>query len=373
MKNVLLTTTALVAFAGAAVAAEVNLTYSGSAETGYNATNNPGVFYATAKVDIDMSLTQELNNGAVASLVLSGFADWDNGANVDFAPTWIAKVETSYGSIAAGDITNVTKDVFTEVAGMDVDIDGSADADDKTSTNVTFAGNTDHSVRVETALGGFAVAASTNAAHNDVSLTASGSAGAMDFVLLYETDAVGLNVSGAMGGVTFAVAYAANNVGGNTSTGLGLGYTLTDAISVSASFANNTGVQQTAAGVAYAAGGITASADYDIDGTELDLAAGYTTEISAGTTVTVGVALNDAGGTGDAGYSIDIAHVLGDLSVYAGYKVKAMVGTATTTTYAGVSYDLGGGASAFAYQSDAADLGPLDWDSGTKVGVKMTF
>ena len=327
-------------------------------------TATPGSFYWDANVAIDLTLTQELNSGAVASLSWGGDVAGSNlvpmAVTLDALP--VAKLETSYGSISAGAIDNVNDEAFAEVAGMDVDTDaGTEDAG-----TIGF-GQVAHILRADTTLGGYAVAASTNAAGTDVAAQVSGSAGDVAFALFYETNAMGLNVSGSAGAVSYAAAYASDSAS-NTSMGLGLGYDVTDAISVSASYAKNStaAVAETAVGVAYAAGGITASADYDIDTPTLDLAAGYTMEVQAGMTVTLGVTVDDATGTPITGYTADVAYIMGDLAMYAGIDDAS-------TTYAGVSYDLGGGASAFAYQSDAADLGPLEWAAGTRIGVAMTF
>ena len=65
MKNVLLTTTALVAFAGAA-AAGAELSLSGSASATYNVETSKTVLAAEAAVGA--SFSTELNNGMVATL-----------------------------------------------------------------------------------------------------------------------------------------------------------------------------------------------------------------------------------------------------------------------------------------------------------------
>ena len=109
MKNVLLTTTALVAFAGAASAVEVALDWSGSAFVEYDV--DGADFDAGLTANLDITLSQELNNGMVASLYLpasleideTGFdtTEWETN-NMD----WIAKLETSYGSLSFGSIDN---------------------------------------------------------------------------------------------------------------------------------------------------------------------------------------------------------------------------------------------------------------------------
>ena len=365
MKNVLLTTTALVAFAGAAAAADVNLTYTGSAGAGYDF--DVSNFYAAADMNIDLSLTQELNNGAVASLVLSGFAEWDDVTSVvAFEPSWVAMLETSYGSISAGDIDNANNGVFTEVAGMDVKVDS-----DDTTGHIWFGGGV-HLVRADTTLSGFTLAASANAAGDNISANTSGSAGGMDFVLLYETNPVvastiGMNVSGDFSGVSFAAAYADN--GTNTSMGVGLGYDLTDSMSVSASYASSTvdvNGAETAVGVAYDDGSIAAYADYDINDEVLDLGASYSAEVSPGVTASVSIDVEDVLNSGTMGWAVDVAYVDGDLALYAGYDD-------VDGYYAGANYDLGGGASAFAYTSEFADAGPLEWAAASRVGIAMTF
>ena len=373
MKNVLLTTTALVAFAGAAVAADADLAYSGEAEAGYDFTvSGSEYFYWTAEARAELTLTQELNNGAVASLSYGVEVDGDDVAGMTVTPDSlpVATLETSYGTISAGDISNVNDGVFAEVAGMDVNTDGTADdATDDTGT-IDF-GTATHILRAETTLGGFALAASTDADASNVSANASGSAAGMDFAVFYETNSaagdttLGLNVSGDFSGVSFAAAYADD--GTDTSMGLGLGYDISSTLSASASYAQNSiGVDQIAVGVAYDDGSITASADYDVDAEELDLAVGYSAEVSPGVTASVGVELDDVLGGGAMSYSIDVAYVDGDLALYAGYDDA-------DGYYAGADYDLGGGASAFAYTSEYVDAGPLEWALASRVGVSISF
>ena len=364
MKNVLLTTTALVAFAGAAAAADVDFSWTGSASVEYDLAGTDGFTY-DAVADANLTFTQELNSGAVASLALPGVAQWTEWDDletdhIDDRPTWIAKLDTSYGSISFGDIDNAGLG-FAEVAGMAVDVDGDGTDDAFAAGDIVFASG-EHELRADSTLGGYAIAASTDG--TDVAAQVSGSAGDLAFALFYETSAMGLNVSGAAAGVSFAVAYASNAT--DTSMGLGLGFDVSDAVSVSASYASNTGVAETAVGVAYAAGGITASADYDIDTPTLDLAAGYTAEVQAGMTVTLGVTIDDATGAATTGYTADVAYVMGDLAAYAGIDDASNM-------YAGVNYDLGGGASAYVYTADVADSGPLEWAVGTVAGIAMTF
>ncbi len=294
----------------------------------------------------------------VASLSASSVLDWDLDGTITTGPAdVVAMLETAYGSISFGDIDNVNDESFSEVAGMTV-VEG--------DFGVGGAGTVAHEVRAETTLGGYSIAASTDFASTNVALQVSGSTGSVDFALYYETDIMGFTASTAVGGMDLAFAYADDTAAAETSFGVGVGYTLSSTISVSGSYASNTtGVDQIAVGVAYDGGAITASADFDVDASVLDLAAGYTMEVQAGTTVTVGVTVDDATGASTVGYSVDIAHVVGDLGVYAGYDD-------VDGTYVGANYDLGGGASAFVYTADGADRGPLEWN-GAKAGIALTF
>jgi len=356
MKNVLLTTTALVAFAGAAAAADVDLGWSGDAMVEYNFAA-PGTFSYGANAALDVTITQDLNNGAVASLALTDFVTWNDVTGIAAAPSWVAMLETSYGSISAGAIDNAGLG-FAEVAGMNVDVDG-PDTDDTTGTIVLA--NVAHDLRADTTLGGYAIAASTATGGTDVAMQASGSAGTVDFAVFYETTAMGVNASTTVGGAALSFAYASQ--GANTSYGVGVGYDVTDTISVSGAYASNNTVSQIGVGAAYDDGSISASLDYDVTAATWDAEAGYTSEIAAGTTVTVGATFNSANvSTG----SIDLVHVAGDMSVYAGADTAS-------NTYAGVVYDLGGGANAYGYYSNGTELGPQDWNAGTVVGLSIEF
>lgn len=357
MKNVLLTTTALVAFAGAATAADVAMNWSGDAFLEYSFDEED--FDYDASLDMDLVVTQELNNGATATLTLSGFADFDgeewneSGSTVDFVPSYVLELTTSYGSISYGDIENVNNNAFGELAGMAVDVDGTQNdgSDDDDSEDISFADFT-HEIRAESSVAGFAIAASTDDDGDNLSANVTGTAGGFDFGVYVESNTGGDNLtgatlSGAFGGVGIDLAFVSTD-DDESSMGIAVSYDVSDAVSVAASHAvNNPGDdQQTAVGIAYAANGITANLDYDVDDQSYDIEATYTTEISAGTTVVVGVDYDGA----DFGGSVDITHVAGDLTVYAGANMAEEI-------YAGAVYDLGGGASAYGYYADGADLG----------------
>ena len=351
MKNVLLTTTALVAFAGAAVAADVDLAWSGDAKVEYSFAAPTGISYG-ANAALDVTITQDLNNGAVASLSLPDFVSWNDVTGITAAPTWIAKLETSYGSISAGDIENVNFESYSEVAGM---------ALGEANFGVTGV----HDLRAETTLGGYAIAASTDTVGGDTAVQVSGAAGSLDFAVYYETAIMGATASTTLGGMDLSFGYADD--GTETSVGVGVGYAVTSTISASASYASNAVAgAASAVGVAYDDGAFSASADYGIESGFLDLTAGYTGELQAGLTVTAEVTVADALGAATVGYSADVAYVSGDLGVYAGYDDL-------DGYYAGANYDLGSGAAAYVYTSEYVDAGPLEWGIASVIGLSISF
>lgn len=391
MKNVLLTTTALVAFAGAAAAADVATTWTGEAWVEYNVDN--GVISYFADSDLDITLSQELNNGAVASLALTSAIDWENGGGaVSFDPSWVAALETSYGTLSFGDIDNVNDGVFQEAGPMDglvdTDEDGSGDdgdipvyAGDFWNNDTTDYGQ-GHDFRIDASAGGIAIAFSTDTDESDgvFGLNLSGSFGAVDFMVLYNSNdgdtTTGVTASGAMGGVDFNLAYATGSYTEDTAMGGDFSYAVSSEVTVSAGVATfkdanggagNEGTYYNV-GADYASGPIVASFDYDVDNNDVAVitaSADYTMDVSAGTTVTVGVSYDDSLAD-EFGASVDLVHVAGDLSVYVGADIDENV-------YAGAVYDLGGGASAYGYYADGTDLGPEEWTNGTIIGLAMTF
>ena len=333
----------LMVLGGAASAVEMS--WGGNAEVFYDVDGEN--IYGSA--DVDFTLSQELNNGATISLS-QGFDIFPCGWCTDGLPTLV--LETSYGTISAGEVDNVNEEAFSEVSGMAL-------------TEDDF-GTWTHHISATSSLGGFDIAASTDSGVNNVAFNVTGSTGAVDFGIYYETDIMGATASTTVGALSLDFGYASGF--GETSMGIGAGYDISSTLSASASFASNTVAgNATAVGVAYDNGSITAEADYAVEAGVLDLEAGYTTEVQPGMTVSVGVRVADATGTSTTDYNADVAYVSGDLTLLAGYD-------SADGSYAGVDYDLGGGVTAWAHYTEYDEAGPSEWDGAeTRIGLTAEF
>ena len=325
MKSILFTTTALVAFAGAA-AADVSLTGEASAE--YN--SNAG--YSTA-----------------AEMTATGSATLDNGLTASTSFT-LEAAGISAGSISlSSDTASLTFGteldgaVFTAV-GDDYAIgdDGEEGVLEGAVASVTM-GETTVTVSVP-------MAATIEAADVEVGVTTTAAGWALGFGLADGEYA--MTAAGTAGGADVSVGMASTDEWDASVS------STTGAVTVSASTDE---AEAWTVGAAYAADGVSAGIEYNADET-WEVTGGY-----AADGVTVAAALTDAsvmtlGATYDMGNGLTVGAGLED-----------------DETYAFASYDLGGGANAFVDYTDAAadleEVGPSERDiaTGTTVGVSFTF
>ena len=329
MKNVLLTTTALVAFAGAAAAeAHLGVSFGGSAEIKYN-----DITEFSYSADLTVTGTAELNNGITATL--SYGIELDNHGSIygDHFP--VLTLESTYGKLSAGDADAIgpASDHFSETDGVSGFSDGLYTDDDFT-------------VRLDMTLGGFDTSISeSDFGHNflnDLRVGASGSFGNFDFGLGYadDLDEVGVNVGTSFGAfmVDFSVFDSAAT---GTDYGIQVAYEINPSITVGAYFAS---VDDAAA---------------QNFGVSLDYVSGP---------LTVGVGYDDEAGTGNA--FIDVEYALSGSSAgvtaYAGYDQAG-------GAYVGVEYDLGSGATAWISYSEFDESGDPEFDEGITVGLSVEF
>jgi len=334
MKSILLTSTALVAFAGAAQAAgHSNISFGGEASAEYNSETG----YSTS-AELTASMSAELDNGLTAT------------AEITFDPV---DNEVSYGSIALSSDnasltfgTGLDSAVFTAVG------------DDYAIGELGEEG-------VDGIVGSYTMGATTVTVSAPLTEGATGS----------DSDAleVGVNTSAAgwdLGlGLTGAGEYAATAEGTVAGATLNFGFASND---------------EWDAGVSYPVGPVTLSASTDeaeawtvgaeFDGGDYQVGFEYnadeswevTADYAAGP-LAIGAAL-DSDETLTLGATYDVGS---GLTVGAGLEGD--------DTYAFANYDLGGGASAYVNYSDAAgelsEVGPSerDIDAGTTVGVSFEF
>lgn len=341
MKSILFTTTALVAFAGAA-AADVSL--AGKASAKYNSITG----YATA-AEMTASASATLDNGITASTSFKiSTDDFDSDAFTAGSVSLSSETASlTFGTEVVGAVYSVTADDYNIGSGAYTDgkLSGIAASVAFGETTVFVSGEM---VADATELANLEVGATTTAAgwslalgvaDSQYALTAAGSAGGADVNF----------------GVTSTDDY---NIGFSYPVG---------AVTVSAKTDEE---QAWEIGAAYAADGVSAGLVVKPENA-WKLSAGYEAD---GIVVAASYASDDA-------MSLGATYDMGNgLTVGAGMEASATTATAAsvTTNYAFASYDLGGGANAFVDYTNAtatAEVGPSEREivAGTTVGVSFTF
>lgn len=332
MKSILLTSTALVAFAGAA-AAEVN--FSGEASAEYNTITG-----YTTSAEMTATLTQQLDNGLTAE------------ASITFDPV---ASELSYGSISlSSDNASLT---------FGTGLDGAVQSSVGDDYGIGQVAEEELDGIVGTySMGDTTLFVSMGISEGEV-----------------ESDALEFGVTTSAGswelafGATQAGEFAATAAGTVGGADLNFGYASND---------------EWDAGIAYTFGSVTVSASTDeaeawTVGAEYDggvYNAGFEYNADESWEVTAGYDANgivvDAAYTDLEVLTIGATYTMESLTVGAGMITAP---AADTTTFAFADYDLGNGASAFINYADAAadleEVGPSERDIavGTTVGVSFTF
>ena len=352
MKRILLTSTALVAFAGAAAA---DVSFSGDAEFSYNDT---GGFAST--VSLTAAGSQALNNGYTASVSLTA-----------------ESVDGAAAGLAAGDITvaSDSSSITYHVAG---DGAGAAYIGDVVGGSAGLAGifedadtvGEDTTVSASVSLGGATIAASLHDA-NAYELGVSTDLGGTAVAFGYAGGDFGAQLSGAASAVDFTLAFASNNTFGlsASTTAGGADLTLTTA---------EGGVWEIGASMPLGAATVGVTLDntqaweVSVD-TALDaVALGLTFDSANAWSMTAGysagaLGLDFATDSTDA-WSLDATYDLGN-------GITAGVGTdSDSAQYAEVDYDLGGGANLSLDYATAANINPAeDIAAGTTIAVSFSF
>ena len=225
MKKVLLTTSALVAFAGYA-AAEVS--FGGEVTVGYNDLEESGLYLDG---ELNITGTAEFDNG-VAVEVTYGLDLYDG--SFDAFPT--VTVTSPWATLTVGTVEYSGTDMFAIVDGMN------AGADLREENDELIA-------RVDATFGGFSVGVSfdtglvnQNWSTNDISVGVAGEFGAFSFSAVYDdvNTMFGVQAGTSFGGFDISVAYLASDATGDDSIGIGLGTTFGN-VGIAAYYAINNG------------------------------------------------------------------------------------------------------------------------------------
>ncbi len=345
MKRILLTSTALVAIAGAA-AADVSL--SGEASFSYNDATG----YADA-VSITASGSQALDNGYTASASLT-ISDANTVAGGDISVASDTASLTYHiggdgdGAAHIGDNLSQMSSTVTAVFG-----DGTATNSDITAS-MTFGGATlrasldgnAYELGVSTDLGGTALNMGVTEG-GDFGMTMAGSASAVDYTVGFASDNdYAINASTTAGGADLGLNFGTDGWDLSASMPLGaatVGLTFDDASDYTVS----------------------------IDTTMESVALGLEIDQDNAWTMTAGYSAGDVGldfSTSSANtWSLDATYDMGN-------GITAGVGTTNASAmYAEVNYDLGGGAALAIEHGDGSDGPDDDIAAGTTLEVSFSF
>ena len=374
MKNILLTTTALVAFAGAAAAdGHTSVSHALSATLGYNnevdAIGEDGFFWeGNLKTTATAALDNGVTAGAYFEITISGddtAAGSSDAGNGLTASDFVLSLTSETASLYFGDTAPAGKKYFSAAGDMESD---------------NFSTDSDSAVlRGDVSFGG--MNASVSYIVDDASNTAEqlavglgGSFGSVTVGLGYQeattyVDAegdfnnsavMGVSASTTVAGATVTVAYADDSNDGVGQTGIAQ---------------TSTAIQ-----VAYPMGPVKATAYYSMEQVNgVDAVAGDNMGLTlayAQDAVAVTLKVRDEQGRNE--WNLEGSYDMGNGATIMAGALNENEG-ADADFYIGGTYDLGGGASILAVYADDKDgdqkdeIGSGEYDPGMTVAVSFTF
>jgi len=375
MKNMLLTTTALVAFAGAAAAdGHTSVSHALSATLGYNSdidavAGEKGFFWeGNLKTTATAALDNGLTAGAYFEITVSGddaAAGSSDAGNALAASDFVLSLTSETASLYFGDTAPAGKKYFS--AAGDMESDG-------------FSTDSDSAVlRGDVSFGGMngSVSYIADDAANTAEQMAVGLGGSFGSVTVgfgyqeattyedaegdYNSSAVmGVSASTTVAGATVTVAYADDSNDGVDQSGVAQ---------------TSTAIQ-----VAYPMGPVTATAYYSMEQVDgVDAANGDNMGLTlayAQDAVAVTLKVRDEQGRNE--WNLEGSYDMGNGATILAGALNENEGD-DADFYIGGTYDLGGGASILAVYADDKDgdqgdeIGSGEYDSGMTVSVSFTF
>lgn len=333
MKTILLTTTALVAFAGAAAA---DVGFSGGMSAGYNDVIEGGLFFTA---DLDMTATVDLGDNVTATASVQLF-EWDEDSvdnDMDITLEFAYTGDDLSASLKMGEMggEGASEYFYTDRSGMAMDVE-EHDGDDEVRALVEF--------------GNFGVAVGCDMDGNQDCNTSGINVGAG---ATFGGITIGLGYDDASSGQTAATAFSLDGTFGAFSGGLSYITTVAeDSIGVSGSF----DVDDSTSVSAYFATNTVASDAY---GVSVDYSADM---------YSVG-AYFDSNNDGSTGYGADIGYTVNDqLTANAG-----IFSGGTAVYYVGMDYAVNDQISAtISYATADAISGP-EYKEGISAFISASF
>jgi len=387
MKSILLTTTAIVAFAGVAAAdSNVNVTFGGDATIGYNDDNdddnatiigdNDGFYW---EADLDVGLSSELDNGLTAGASFEfDIVDETNG-QATMSDGWTLYLKSDTAGLYWGDTSFAAESLWSGAGDMEADGFSEADGENVLRGEISIAGiDAAVSYALSDADGNATDSGAFTEEVDQLSVAASGTFGMVTIGAAYQEESIataadaydpdgangdfnlneifGISAGVAVGGADITVAYASDETDGNNSTGIQVSYPFGPITGTVYYVSEDDGSDEDNYGVtvAYADGPIAVTLDYDYD-----------------------QGVNKVGIDG----SYDVGNGLTVLAGMYDESDSAFGANDGTDFYVAGSYDLGGGASLLVSYADAEvagniaddEVGGPDYQVGTTVEVSFKF
>ncbi len=364
MTRILLTTTALVAFAGAAVAeSHTGVTFTGTAELGYNdnAVGDNDGFYSD--LDIIAGFLTELDNGLTASatLDLEDLADSADGVAYELALT------SETAGLFYGDTAFAADNIWISAGDMEGDGFSEADGEEAIRGEVRY-GNVDAQVSYVLANNEGTRNVAEDA--NQLSIGVSADFGNWNVIAAYQdsSDEVA-NFYSSDDGAAVGPTGSNGDFNDNEVYGLSVATTFAGA-SVRLAYADDSVTDSTGLEIAYPYGPVTTTVYYVSESVGQDNW-GLNFAYSDGP-VAVTLDYQDDQGSEDWGLE-------GSFEVGNGLQIFAGIDDSGDDYYAGGTYDLGGGTELqISYaeddSSDAGDeIGDQEYQEGTTVEISFEF
>jgi len=374
MKSILLTTTALVAFAGAAVAdGHTGVSFGGDAALGYNDTTGGDYdgFYWDSTLNVGYA--QDLDNGVTAGVKFNidiqedGTAQGTTGGNTNLnADDWQVFLKTDAATLTYGDTGTAANSLWSAAGDMESDGFTSDWTDAPASAAVVGV------LRLDATVG------TVSASVSGIMSNATGTS---------ELDQTSIAVKADVAGATVAVAYEeattlveAGDFNNDEIFGLSVGFAAAGA-NFTVAYAEDEDSNSTGVKASMPVGAVTVTGYY-VDESVGDANYGINAKYAADA-LTVALDYQDDQGVTKVG--IDGTYDLGNgLTVLAGMYDQSDDTTAAnngTDTYVAASYDLGGGAALLVSYTDAETAGAIaddevggpDYQVGTTVVATFKF
>jgi len=375
MKSILLTTTALVAFAGAAVAeGHTGISWSGDAELGYNDDVENGFFW---DLNTDVTGTAALDNGvtATASAELNLGSDTAASSGVDATvDELVVSISTEMASLSFGDVDPVAE---ANYGGVDGDsTKGFFDLDNHFD-DVGF----DAMLVGEATVGGVTAMISYGVFREEPTTA---DLDVIDALQLYATGDFGMfSIEGA-----YQQGFSDGSVVANSDDDVFAisGSATVAGAELTLAYIDDETESSTGFGVSYPVGPVTVGGYYSLNDVNEDSygVSGDYTDGPIAVTAFYDFTGNTGSATEESEFGVEGSYDTGlNLTVLAGY-ISTEVGTADATAayYVAGVYDLGGGAELLvSYAEDEGDdpaddndeIGDPEYNSGTTVAVSFSF